>query len=223
MDISLKFNLNDKLYLKNPEETELGRRIVGQSIQLIHKIGFEEFTFKKLALEIKTTEAGIYRYFENKHKLLIYLFDWYWSWQTYRLTINTKHLKKPEAKIKLAIQFLSNELKDDLSLNHVNTDVLCEIVTDEGAKAYLTKHVTEYNKVKLFKPYKDLCALIAVFIKEYSPRYKYPRTLATTIIEMAHSQKYYLRNLPSLTDFEKNEAEKISSFLEDLVFGALKK
>ncbi len=223
MDISLNFNLNSKLYVKDPEETELGRKILEQSILLIHKIGFEEFTFKKLAKEINTTEAGIYRYFENKHKLLIYLFDWYWSWQAYRLTIHTRHLKRPEARLKQVISFLSFELKDEVLTHHIDSHILYEIVISEGAKAYLTKNVAAYNKVKLFKPYKDLCGLIAGLIKEINPKYKYARSLATTVIEMAHSQRYYLKNLPSLTDFGKDDEEKIPLFLEDLVFSAIAK
>lgn len=223
MDISLNFNLNHKLYVKNPEETELGRKILEQSTLLISRMGFEEFTFKKLAKHIHTTEAGIYRYFENKHKLLVYLFDWYWSWQAYRLTIHTAHIKKTEGKIKQAIRFLSTDLRDDVVATYIKTSTLHEIVVAEGAKAYLTKNVAEYNKVKLFKPYKDLCAIIAGFIKDFDPKYRYPRSLASTLIEMAHSQKYYLKNLPSLTDFGKDEEEKIALFLENLVFAALEK
>jgi AcrR family transcriptional regulator len=222
MDMSLKFNLNSRLFLKDPEDTELGRKILEQSIFLIHKLGFEEFTFKKLAKLINTTEAGIYRYFENKHKLLIYLFDWYWSWQAYRLTMNTRHIKRPDARLKQSIRLLVYELKDEIPAHHIDTSLLNEIVISEGAKAYLTKNVAAYNKEKLFKPYKDLCALIAGLIKEYNPKYMYSRSLATTIIEMAHSQKYYLKNLPSLTDFAKDQEEKISTFLEDLLFSAIK-
>ena len=85
MDLYLKITLNDRLFLRNPEETELGKKIIQHAIVLIHQIGFESFTFKKLAFEIGTTEAGIYRYFENKHLLLIYIVDWYWAWQEYRL------------------------------------------------------------------------------------------------------------------------------------------
>ncbi|MGZ5010791.1 MAG: TetR/AcrR family transcriptional regulator, partial [Methylobacter sp.] len=65
--------MNDKLFLRDPEQSELGKKIILHSIQLIHKNGFEAFTFKKLAEAIGTTEAGIYRYFENKHRLLIYI------------------------------------------------------------------------------------------------------------------------------------------------------
>lgn len=222
MDISLKFNLNSKLFLKNPEESELGRKIIERSIILIHKLGFEEFTFKKLAKEIGTTEAGVYRYFENKHKLLIYLFDWYWTWQEYRITLGTKRLLKPEEKVKRAIRFLSLDLNEDVPTSHIDKSLLYEIVTAEGAKAYLTKNVTEYNNVKLFKPYKDLCSVISGFIKECNPKYPYPRSLATTVVEMAHAQRYYSKNLPSLTDFPKGEEKKLPIFLENLIFSALK-
>jgi len=74
----------------------------------------------------------------------------------------------------------------------------------------------------LFKPYKDLCAVIGNMILECSPQYKYPKSLASTIIEMAHFQNFFMNNLPSLTDFGKNKDEgEIVRFLEDLVFSSL--
>ncbi len=223
MELSLKIKMNEKLFLRNPEETELGRKIIQHSIVIIHKIGFEAFTFKKLATEIDTTEAGVYRYFENKHRLLIYIVEWYWSWQEYRLIFQTNNIKNPEIKIKKAIQLLSAQVEDDITTEHINEKILNEIVIAEGAKSFLTKHVTEDNKAKLFKPYKDLCARIAGFIKEYNPKYKYPHSLSSTIIEMAHSQKYYMQNLPSLTDFgAAKDEKKLVSFLEDLIFSSIK-
>ena len=224
MELSLKIKMNEKLFLRNPEETELGRNIIQHSIILIHKIGFEVFTFKKLAAEIDTTEAGIYRYFENKHRLLIYIVDWYWSWQEYRLIFQINNIKDPGIKIKKAIQLLSSHVEDDVATGHINEKILNEIVMAEGAKSFLTKHVTEDNMAKLFKPYKDLCARIAGFIKEYNPKYKYPHSLSSTIIDMAHSQKYYMQNLPSLTDFGVTKDEKkLVSFLEDLIFSSIRK
>ena len=223
MELSLKIKMNEKLFLRNPEETELGRKIIQHSITLIHKIGFEAFTFKKLAEEITTTEAGIYRYFENKHRLLIYIVDWYWNWQEYCLIFHSINIKNPETKIKKAIQLLSVHVEDDMTTDHINEKLLYEIVMCEGAKSFLTKHVTEDNKAKLFKPYKDLCARIAGFIKEYNPKYKYPYSLASTIIEMAHSQKFYMQNLPSLTNFGgAKDEKKLISFHEDLVFSSTK-
>eukprot|EP01031_Cornospumella_fuschlensis_P000390 gene390-492_t len=77
--------MNGKLFLRDPESSDLGRRIIRQAILLIAEIGFEEMTFRKLANQIGTKEASIYRYFENKHRLLVYLVAWYWQWLEYQL------------------------------------------------------------------------------------------------------------------------------------------
>jgi len=222
MEINLIIRLNEKLYLRNPEESDLGRKILQHSIILIEHIGFESFTFKKLAQEIGTTEAGIYRYFENKHRLLLYLVDWYWSWQEYRLMMETKNVTDARTKIMTAINLLATRVEDDLSTGHIDEKLLHDIVMAEGAKSWLTKHVEEDNKDKLFKPFKDLCARIAEFIKAYNPAYAYPFSLSSTMIEMAHSQYFYMQHLPSLTDFGKTKSgDEIIRFLEQMVFGVL--
>ena len=59
MELQLQIKMNEKLFLRNPEQSELGKKIILHSIQLIYKNGFESFTFKKLAENIGTTEAGI--------------------------------------------------------------------------------------------------------------------------------------------------------------------
>ena len=69
--------MNEKLFLRDPEQSELGRRIIRQGIILISEVGLEETTFRKLAERMGTKEASIYRYFENKHRLLVYLVAWY--------------------------------------------------------------------------------------------------------------------------------------------------
>jgi AcrR family transcriptional regulator len=222
MKIQLQIKMNDKLFLRDPEQSELGKKIILHSIQLIHLNGFEAFTFKKLAEAIGTTEAGIYRYFENKHLLLIYLTAWYWSWLEYQVTFQTNNIKDPVVKLKMVIKLLATTLKEDIRTNYVDESILHQIIITEGSKAYLTKRVSENNKDHLFKPYKDLCAVIGNMILECNPRYKYPRSLATTIIEMAHFQNFFMNNLPSLTDFGKNKDEaEIVRFLEDLVFSSL--
>ena len=70
------------------------------SIQLIGRNGFEAFTFKKLAEDIGTTEAGVYRYFENKHRLLIYIVAWYWTWLQYQVMYQTNNINDPIVKLK---------------------------------------------------------------------------------------------------------------------------
>ena len=223
MEIQLQIKMNEKLFLRNPEQSELGKKIILHSIQLIHKNGFESFTFKKLAEDIGTTEAGIYRYFENKHRLLIYIAAWYWSWLEYRVAVNTNNIKDPAVKLKKVIKLLATVVEDDVKTSYVNENILHQIIIAEGTKAYLTKHISEDNKDQLFKPYKDLCAKIGEIILECNSKYKYPKSLASTIIEMAHFQNFFMNNLPSLTDFGKDKDEsKIVMFLEDLVFSSIK-
>lgn len=224
MELQLQIKMNEKLYVKNPEQSELGKKIIRHSIELIHENGFEAFTFKKLAEHIGTTEAGIYRYFENKHRLLIYITAWYWSWLEYRVAVHTQNIKDPLVKLKRVIKLLATAVEDDMRTSYVSESILHQIIISEGSKAYLTKHVSEDNKDHLFKPYKDLCATIGAIISDYNPKYKYPKSLSSTIIEMAHFQNFFMHHLPSLTDFGHAKTEaKVVAFLEDLVFGSIKK
>ena len=224
MVIELQIKMNEKLFLRNPEQSELGKKIIMYSIQLIHKSGFEAFTFKKLAAEIGTTEAGVYRYFENKHRLLIYIVAWYWTWLQYQVMYRTNNINDPVVKLKMIIKLLATTVEDDLSTSYVDESLLHQIIITEGSKTYLTKQVSEDNKDKLFKPYKDLCAHIAEIILECNPNYHYPKSLASTIIEMAHFQNFFKDHLPSLTDFgEKKDESNTVAFLEDLLFRVLTK
>ena len=222
MELQLQIKMNEKLFLRDPEQSELGKKIIRHSIQLIHEYGFESFTFKKLAEHIGTTEAGIYRYFENKHRLLIYITAWYWSWLEYRVGFHTNNITDPIIKLKRVINLLATPVEDEVRTSYVNESILHEIIIAEGSKAYLTKHVSEDNRHHLFKPYKDLCAKIGDIIMECNPQYQYPKSLSSTIIEMAHFQNFFMNNLPSLTDFGKTKDEAaIVSFLEHLVFSSI--
>ena len=224
MELEIKIKMNEKLFLRDPEETALGKKIVRQGLQLINKIGFEEFTFRKLALEIDTTEAGIYRYFENKHRLLVYLTTWYWSWIEYKLDFHTTHLSTAEQKLRTIIRLLVEDVESPLlGKESISEKEAHQLVVLEGAKAYLTRHVSKDNQDRLFKPYKDLCERIALVIHEYNPDYAFAHSLASSLLELAHYQKYFKENLPSLTDFStKENDEKIIQFLDALIFSALK-
>lgn len=222
MEIELQIKINEKLFLRNPEQSELGRKIIKHSIQLIHRNGFEAFTFRKLAEEIGTTEAGVYRYFENKHRLLVYIVTWYWTRLLYQILYHTHNINDPHVKLKMIITLLVIRVEDDLGKSYLDESLLHEIIITEGSKTYLTKRVSEDNKAKLFKPYKDLCAHIANIILEHNPHYLYPKSLASTLIEMAHFQNFFKDHLPSLTDFNDNkDKSSIITFLEDMLFRIL--
>lgn len=224
MELAVQIKMNEKLFLRNPELSELGRNIIKYSVVMIREKGFEDFTFKKLAQRIGTTEASIYRYFENKHRLLIYIVAWYWSYLEYKVVFYTQNLATPENRLRKIIELLAKPVTDDFSTDYIDEKLVYEVAVWEGSKAYLTKHVSKDNKDRLFKPYKDLCARIASIIAEFNPRYKFPRSLSSTLLEMAHYQRFFMNNLPSLTDFgEEKSEERLYQFLNQLVFDSLKK
>ncbi|HOZ69586.1 MAG TPA: TetR/AcrR family transcriptional regulator [Chitinophagaceae bacterium] len=222
MELHLQIKMNGRLFLKDPQLTVLGQQILQSGVLLIHEIGFEQFTFKKLAETAGTTEAGVYRYFENKHRLLLYLVSWYWNWLDYQISYCINNISQPELKIRRIIRLLALPVKDDQSTSYINESVLHEIVVEQGTKAYLTKQVTEDNQHQFFKPYKDLCSRIGGILLEYNTELKFPRSLSSSLIEIAHLQKYFKYNLPSLTDFGTTDNDTgIVDFLEEVVFSSL--
>lgn len=222
MDYQINFKLNEKIYLRNPESSELGKQIVKAAIELIYELGFEHFTFKKLAVHTKTTEASIYRYFENKHRLLLYIFNWYWFYMEYLVDIQLKNIDDSKTKLKAVAKLLTAELPESGGHHDYNMSLLNKIVIAESSKVYLVKEVDAINKEEVFKAYKDLCAKIAEVILDYNPNYKYPRSLSSTVIETSHDHQFFINFLPNLTDASKtNRNEFTAIFLEDLLFKAL--
>lgn len=220
---SLSFKLNEKLYLRDPQHTALGQRIIQESIHLVDTLGFEQFTFKKLAEAIDSTEASIYRYFENKHRVLLYLTAWYWNWIEYRIDRLTHQSQKPEEKIKNCLLVLAEEKKVDPLFDFVNEEALYRIVLVEQDKTYLTKWVDDDNSIGLFTPYKSICKKIAGYIHEYNPKYPYPNSLVSTVMLSAHQQIFYTQHLPSLTNLKRKVHDDLLAFLEQLVFNTIKK
>ena len=107
---NLKITINDKLYVKDPETSELGRNILKNSIILIDEIGFEAFTFKKLGEKIQSNESSIYRYFENKHRLLLYILNWYWCYMEFLVVFKLQNLTDTKLKLTTIVNLLSNDL-----------------------------------------------------------------------------------------------------------------
>ncbi|MFN7326402.1 MAG: TetR/AcrR family transcriptional regulator [Chitinophagales bacterium] len=222
MEFQIKINTSDKLALRDPEDTPLGRSIVRKGLVLMDELGLEHFTFKKLAHEINTTEASIYRYFENKHRLLLYLLTWYWNYMEYLVVFSLHNLNDPKQKLQKIIALMVSPLPDGLDNSGMDKKALHNLVIAESSKAYLIREVEEINSVRLFKPYKDLCGRIAGIMREYNPTYPYPHSLSSTLIEMAHFQHYFMLHLPSLTNFSaKKDPNEIILFLDNLVFSTL--
>ncbi len=219
----LKFKLNEKLYLRDPQDTELGQKIIMQSILLIDELGFEHFTFKKLASHIESTEASVYRYFENKNRLLIYIVSWYWVWLDYKIQFYTNNISNPREKLLIVIKVICNTQEKSLHAS-VDEKALHRIVVAESAKAYLIKEVDEINKFGVYLNYKKLNKKIAEYILEINPSYQFPNAIVSTLIETAHQQLFFSEHLPSLTNIPNIEATKnedVQAFLEHLLWSSI--
>ncbi|GAB5524218.1 MAG: TetR/AcrR family transcriptional regulator [Roseivirga sp.] len=211
----LRLEMNDNLYLRDPQDTELGRKIIKQSISMIQEIGLEQFTFKKLSVAIDSTEASIYRYFENKHKLLVYLIAWYWNWLDYKIEYETNNVVDPHERLAIAVRLVAEKKTADPMFPSVDEVALQRIVINESDKTYHTKQVDADNREGLFRGFKSLCKRIANIIKEINPDYAYAHALTSTMLEASHQQVFFAEHLPSLTE---HQAAKGKIHAENNVF-----
>jgi AcrR family transcriptional regulator len=220
MNTTIKININEKIYLRDPELTALGRKIVEQGILMIDEIGFEAFTFKKLAQKIDSTEASVYRYFENKHNFLIYIVNMYWSWLSYQIDYETNNILDPFQKLRIALRVISSTSTEHAISGNITKEVLHRIIISESPKAYHTKDVDSDNQEGFFKSYKALCKKMAEMIKGIFPDYPYPYALSSTILETAHLQVHFAKHLPSLTEVRivDNDYSSLIDFLELVIF-----
>lgn len=217
---SIRIGINDKLHLKDPESSDLGKRIIEQSILMIDEMGFESFTFRKLGERIKSNESSIYRYFENKHKLLLYLASWYWGWLEYQMVFATTGITDRAEKLRRAIEILTQTVEEDKAFSHINEVLLNKIVINEYSKSYLTKEVDRENKDGYFVIYKRLVNRLHEMIVALDSDYPYPSSLASTVLEGSLHQYFLREHFPMLTDC--NQTTTPTQYFTDLVFRALK-
>jgi len=218
---SVKFGINEKIYVKDPESSDLGRRIVKESISMMNEMGFESFTFKKLGVKIGSNESSVYRYFESKHALLVYLISWYWSWIEYKLVFATTNVTPPEVKLTNAIKILTQEVTEDNTFSFINEVILNKIIVSESSKAYHTKDIDKENEKGFYKTYKRVVQRVGDIVLEVNPSFEFPHMLVSTVIEGAHHQRYFSEHLPSLTDVNEGK-NNIVRFYTDLVLKTIK-
>ncbi|MGB3606981.1 MAG: TetR/AcrR family transcriptional regulator [Psychroserpens sp.] len=216
---NLKIDINANIYLKDPESSDLGKRIIEHSIKLINDVGFDSFTFKKLGSLIGSNESSIYRYFDSKHKLLLYLTSWYWAWLEYQLVFATTNVSNSNEKLGKAINVLTRTIESDSTFAHIDEVLLSRVVINEYSKSYLTKEVDQENKEGYFAIYKRLINRLHDMIIEVASTYKFPHSLASTVLEGALHQHFLKAHFKSLTDCD----DKIqpSDYFTHLVFNAL--
>lgn len=218
---NIKIQVNVNLFVKDPETSSLGKKIIQESIALIDKIGFDEFTFKKLGEKLGSNESSIYRYFENKHKLLVYLSSWYWSWMEYRLVFATSNYTDPLEKLKKAISIVTEKVEDDQNTTHINESILNKIIIAEFTKTFHTKEVEQENKEGFYYIYIRVINRLTTIITEVNPEYLYAKSLASSIVEGALHQHFLKNHMQSITDC--NQSISPTDFYFDLIEKTLKK
>lgn len=216
---NIKINVNDQVFNKDPESSELGKKIIEHSIILIDELGFDSFTFKKLGDHIGSNESSIYRYFDNKHKLLIYLTSWYWAWIEYLLVFTTNGIANPLEKLKKGLEVVAQENVLDFGFSHINEVLLHKIIISESSKSYLTKEVDAENKDGYFMIYKRLVKRISEMISEVDPSYVFPQSLASTAVESVLHQQFLKQHFLSITNC--NDQVSPLQFVTDLVLNNL--
>lgn len=215
----IKVTVNSHLYLKDPFSSELGYNMIREAVRLIDELGFDDFNFRKLGQEIHSPEASVYRYFENKHKLLLYLSSWYWSWAEYRLVIAVNNISSAEKRLEIAIGLMTDVEKEGL-VSGIDLKKLSSIVATESVKSFLHREVDKVNHEGAFSSYKQFVARVAAIISEINPAYKFPHMLVSTVIEGAHLQRFFAGHLPGLTNKQKDD-QYLSRFFSELVFKAI--
>lgn len=217
---NIKFQISDKIYVKDPETSTLGKKIIKESIILIDEIGFDNFTFKKLGERIGSNESSIYRYFENKHKLLVYLCSWYWSWIEYRMVFATNNIENPIERLKKSIAIVTEKIEDDATTLHINESILNKIVIIEFTKTLYTKEIDEENKEGYFLIYKRLITRIVEMVQEINPDYPFPKSLISTIVKGSLHQHFLKDHLQTITNCDDTVSP--TQFYIDLIDKVLK-
>ncbi|MFY7741710.1 MAG: TetR/AcrR family transcriptional regulator [Flavobacterium sp.] len=197
---NFKVNVSPMIYVKDPETSDLGKKIIEHSIDLIDEIGFDNFTFKKLGERIGSNESSVYRYFINKHKLLIYLSSWYWGWIEFKLLLYTNNVNDPIEKLVKAIEVVTEETINDNNHPHINEIKLHQIVISEFSKSYLTKEVDEENKSGYFLMYKRVINLIINIAEEVNPDYPFTKSLISLIVEGSLHQHFLKSHFKTITN-----------------------
>jgi AcrR family transcriptional regulator len=203
-------------YLKDPQGSDLGIKIIKESIELMEEIGIEDFTFKKLSVRIESTEASVYRYFESKHQLLLYLYSWYWGWKMVEIDRATHFITTDFDKLITAMNLLIQQENKAAFAFSFSYEKLRNLIEKEGIKSFLTKKVDDENQIGAFDNYKKLVALLSSWVVATKKDFQFPNMLITTIIEGAHLQHFFGNHLKRLTNHSDTN-DNVAEFYKQLV------
>ncbi|MBK7945384.1 MAG: TetR/AcrR family transcriptional regulator [Flavobacteriales bacterium] len=217
MDVQVR----ERVYTKDPSSTELGHRIIAEGIRLIDELGFERFTMAKLAHALGTAEASVYRYFANKHRLLVYLVDWYWAWREIKLAFDTANIADKRERLERGLRSVTSPITERGQHEYVDLQALYRIATNESAKAWFTKDVEPGDKDGHFGSFVRLSHRLRDLILEAKPGHAYAHDLAALVLEGTGSLRFFHEQLPALFGKQAKGKDSVADMLQHLVFASI--
>jgi len=124
-------------------------------------------------------------------------------------------------KLRRAIGIVTEVVKDDITTSHINEALLNRIIIFQFTKTLLTKDIDEENKEGFFMLYKRVINRIIDIINEVDPRYKYAKSLASSIVEGSLHQHFLKDHLKTITNCTHSNSP--THFYIDLVQKTLRK
>lgn len=198
--IHIQIELHDGLYIKDPLSSNLGKQIIKEAILLFNRVGYDSFNFKLLSQSVGSPEASIYRYFENKYKLLSCLVSWYWDYMHYMVLLDTRNIDDPRVCLQKALYSINFNLHTSEVPDYIDQEVLHKVVVAYSTKVYHHAQVDRLKKEGFYLNYIKVIKRFADFIAACNAEYQYPLALATNLIEMAMTSEYFLEHFPELID-----------------------
>lgn len=184
------------LYLKNPRESKTGGHIISEAAAMIATGGIEQLTFKKLALRCGCTEATVYRYFENKHSLLLYVLNIFWIWQEYRMVLATQNIEDPMERLDHAIAVIARpEIPKDQG--EFGEHVLLTAI-HEGVKIHLSRELRKEIDNGSMSAYHRLVQRLGALIRNYLPDYLFSEALSVTLLDNALQQLFFMKHFSGM-------------------------
>ncbi len=211
--VSLVFDKG--LYTKDPMSSAIGQEIIRQSVEMIADKGLDQFTFKKLAQQLPSTESTIYRYFQNKHQLATYLASYHWSQMEWRLAFATANIDQDILRFEKALRELCRWVEDDIESSHINEAKLQRMVITSGFTTFLPLELNKSEKMAYTSSYMHLLKRMSLILQKSHRYCKHPEALATAIIESVHHQMYLQLHTPHLTDVTSKE-QQLYSFIHQI-------
>lgn len=219
MNLHFQVHIPSRMAQHDPSLSRTGLKILNTAIQMIADEGYEVFHLSRLAEKADTVESTVYRYFENKHKLLLYISGWYWAYLDFSIDYESRNLNEPRQILNKAIEMMAGK---DLPQNNSligDPQLIHRIIIMEFSKIYITQLALEDNKEGYFVYFKSFVNKIAKLLSEVMSGYKFPRSFAFLLVSGIYQQAYVAEKLPALSEFDfKEPLDKfLSRFMNNLI------